>query len=226
ETSFDGRDGAWRTRCEAGALHDLVLAGIPVPQVYECFSVSGNSYLAIEDIEGEVLQDLLVDHRLKPNEAVRRATQMAGVVADIHAAGWVWRDCKPANFIADTSLSLRPIDFEGSCRLGEQQDTEWASPGYLPPEGLAGPASESGDLYALGASMHQLLTGSIINEMPLTSLAEMRPEVPAEVSFVVNSLLSKDPSRRRPATWAQQELLQFQHHASEARSTEAFPLSA
>lgn len=213
ETSWDGKDGASRTRHEAGVLRRLRQAGVRVPAVYDLFSVSDNAYLAIENIDGHTLQDALADGPPELDEVIRYSIGMAEVLDTIHDAGWVWRDCKPANFVLEGERirpEIRPIDFEGSCLTGEPQDAEWASPGYLAPEGMSGPAAPSGDIYALGASIHQLLTGSLVNPTPLPLLADASPGVPTGLRRLVDSMLDSEPGRRPSALKVRRELRRYQ----------------
>jgi len=78
----------------------------------------------MELIQGENLQAMLErrQRRLSVSEALRYAVQIAAIVSKVHAAGWVWRDCKPANLIISKGRELKPVDFEGACPV-ECDDT-------------------------------------------------------------------------------------------------------
>ena len=86
---------------------------------------------------------------------------MAQIVADIHAAGWAWRDCKPANFLCQKNGKLRALDFEAACRLQGKEPLSLRTSGYTPParRGNSGDP-EAIDLYALGTSIMQLVARS------------------------------------------------------------------
>jgi hypothetical protein len=203
ETDWDGRDGAWRVWHEARVLRALARTGVGAPQVYSEFEVGGNYYLAMEFVEGRNLQALLAGRRrrLPVVEALRLGAQVAGLLAGIHAAGWVWRDCKPLNLILTVGGVLRPLDFEGACRLRSAEVTPWGTSSYVPPEWTDEPCAATRlpeDLYALGATLHQLLTSFTPNETTLPSLGSVRRRVPCGVSELVASLLDSDP-RSRPA---------------------------
>src|SRR5262249_34344415 len=166
ETDWEGRDGYWRVKHEERVLKSLRLAGLDVPQVYSSFRVPNNYYLVMESIEGQSLHSLLASSRRKMPvaDALLYGARLAEMIQDIHSAGWVWRGWKPLNVMVTADGRLRPLDFEGACRVDLPDSMPWGTPGYMPPEADKMPAKGSRaaeDLYALGASLHQLLTGKI-----------------------------------------------------------------
>lgn len=159
ETDWNGRDGYWRARHEGRVLAALSAAGINVPEVYSAFRVGGHYYLALEFIDGRNLQSLLSNKRKKLPlaQALRYGIQLAQLLHKIHAANWVWRDCKPLNLIVSQAGILRPIDFEGACRARRSDAASWGTPGYVPPEWRETENAGSKvpeDLYALGATLY------------------------------------------------------------------------
>lgn len=202
EVSWDGRDGVWRVRHERRVLASLLEAGVAVPRVYSSFRAEKNYYLVVEFIEGESLGSWLTcrRRRLTVAAALRRAAEVARIVARVHAAGWVWRDCKPGNIIVTSDGELRPLDFEGACRIAEPDPLPWGTSGYAPPEvadSFRGQPRRPEDLYALGAITYLLLAGRPPEETCPVPLERMRRNVPAPVSRLVAELLDADP-RRRP----------------------------
>ena len=202
EVSWDGRDGVWRVRHEGRVLSSLREAGIGVPCVYYSFTAEGSYYLVTEFIEGESLSRWLTKRRrrLTIAAALGRAAELARIMARVHAAGWVWRDCKPDNIIVTEGGEMRPLDFEGACRLGAPDPLPWGTSGYAPPE-VADPFRRQSrrpeDLYALGAVTYLLLAGRPPDEMNPAPVKRMRRNVPAPVAHLVAELLHADP-RRRP----------------------------
>jgi len=202
EVTLDGRDGFWRVRHEARVLASLAAAGVAVPRVYSSFEAERNYYLAIEFIEGESLEAWLSRkrRRLPLAACLRRGIELALLLARIHAAGWVWRDCKPGNIILTKGGKLRPLDFEGACPLGQPDPLPWGTPSYVPPEWNAGFKGQSRlpeDLYALGAIIHLLLAGRLPDASPPRPLERLRLEVPPGTLRLVAELLDPD-ARRRP----------------------------
>lgn len=205
ETNWVGRDGYWRVAHEARVLAALEEAGIPVPLVYSSFRAEKNFYLAMEYVEGESLNHLL--KRRRRRLAVRRALmiglRLAELVARIHEAGWVWRDCKPGNVIASAGDELRPLDFEGACPVDWPDPLPWGTPSFVPPEWYGAPSLCSRlpeDLYALGAILYLLLGGRAPAIVELRPVEHLRRGIPPEVCRLIAELLNANPERRPRAT--------------------------
>jgi serine/threonine protein kinase len=204
EVGWDGRDGLWRVRHEARVLAALAGAGAGVPRVYSTFEADGNFYLAAEHVEGVNLENWLgrKRRRLTPARALRYSIELAEVLARIHAAGWVWRDCKPRNIILTRRGSLRPLDFEGACPVSRPDPVPWGTPSYIPPEwgaDFSGQSRLPEDLYALGSIIYLLLTGCPPDAAPSLPLERLRRNAPPAARRVVAELLCQDPARRPPA---------------------------
>ncbi|HEX8293941.1 MAG TPA: hypothetical protein VF570_19400 [Pyrinomonadaceae bacterium] len=202
EMGLDGRDGFWRVRHEGRVLEALGGAGVEVPRLYGSFEAEGNYYVAVEYIAGEGLDAWLGRRRrrLTLAAALRCGAALARLVARIHEAGWVWRDCKPANVVVAEGGRLRPLDFEGACRVESPDPLPWGTPAFAPPEGgeeLPGRSRLPEDLYALGAVVYFLLAGRTPDAAGPAPLSKMRRGLPADVLRVVGGLLDPDP-RRRP----------------------------
>lgn len=203
ETGWDGRDGAWRVRHEGRVLEALGEAGVGVPRLYASFRVERNHYIAVELIEGESLNDRLSRRRrrLPVASALRWGAELARLVARIHAAGWVWRDCKPGNVIITKSGELRPLDFEGACPIERSDPLPWGTRAFMPPEGdevFRGQSRLPEDLYALGAVVHFLLSGRT-PDASAPSPVKARRNVPEGASRIVAELLGSDPALRPAA---------------------------
>lgn len=163
ETDMDGRDGYGRIRHEAKVLRKLHGAGLPVPEVLREFSQDGNRYLALELLPG---RPLIPARRVHPAKiSWRRAATVLGrlepIVARLHTAGWVWRDCKPSHiFVHRGQVWL--TDFEHACRLDEKKLSLWSSADYRAQASLNATRRRVGtgeDDYALGVIAFQFGTG-------------------------------------------------------------------
>jgi hypothetical protein len=211
EVSLDGRDGFWRMQNEGRVLAALGGAGVEVPRLYGSFEAEGNYYVAVEFIAGESLDAWLSrrQRRLPVNDALRCGGALARLVARIHEAGWVWRDLKPGNVIVTGGGRLRPIDFEGACRVESPDPLPWGTPAFAPPEGaeeFRGGTRLPEDLYALGAVVYFLLAGRTPDAADPVPLSKARKGVPADVLRLVGGLLSPDPLRRPGAREAARRL--------------------
>jgi serine/threonine protein kinase len=200
EVDWDGRDGYSRVRNEEVALRGLRAGGTKVPAVYSSFEVEGNYYLAIEFIEGRSLHSLLTERRrrLTVRQALKAAIEICELVRKIHAVGWVWRDCKPANLIVSSGGEIRPIDFEGACPTGRPDILGWGSMGFSPPlmEDNRAESSQSADVYAVGAIIYFMLTGHLLDHSRPVPLEDMRQKVSPAIREVVRGMIAPRPPER------------------------------
>jgi serine/threonine protein kinase len=93
--------------------------------------------------------------------AQRILEQLGAFLSRMHAAGWVWRDCKPWHIFIYRE-DMRLIDFEGACRIDEKDVLPWSSLNYTPRFIQNRSRRRCGvieDNYALGVIAFQLATG-------------------------------------------------------------------
>jgi hypothetical protein len=200
ELTWDGRDGRWRVRNEELVLSELLANGIDVPRIYSSFELGGNAYLVIEFVEGQTLHSLLrsLQRRIPIALALKYGIQLADFFSQMHAAGWVWRDCKPGNILVTANGELKPLDFEGACRIDHPDSLLWGTPGFVPPEWQAAvrPTGVPDDLYALGSILYLLVTGRIPPSANPLPPEKLRRSIPADLRTLIMSLLS--PERDGP----------------------------
>ncbi len=136
----------------------------------------GTPYLVTELLEGMNLRDALAGGPLPPRRAVEYALQAAQGLAAAHAKGIVHRDLKPENLFVTADGRVKILDF-GLAKLTRAEGAagEETSPvnyavteageilgtvSYMAPEQVRGrPADHRCDLFALGAILHEMLTG-------------------------------------------------------------------
>ncbi len=149
----------------------LLLTGLAhqsLPHIYDHFSEAGSWYLAMDFIEGETLEERLSKTpggRLPLEKALSIGIQLCSVLDYLHTRQQpiIFRDLKPGNIMLTPGGLVYLIDF-GIARhfkAGQVKDTTaFGSPGYAAPEqyGKAQTTPRS-DIYGLGATLHQLLTG-------------------------------------------------------------------
>jgi serine/threonine protein kinase len=225
EMSWDGRDGAWRVRNEERVLSRLSRSGIKVPQVYSRFQVDGNVYLAMEFVDGESLQTLLLrkKRRLSIQRVLSLGIEIATFLDQMHRAGWAWRDCKPHNLIVNSKGRLVPVDFEGAEQINRPDPLLWGTPPFMP-RAARERNSHNGltdDLYALGAILFLLLSGRIFDDAQPTSIAKLRRNVPLDLRRLVESLLATDPQTRPSAQQVQTQLTSILLKRSQERMMSA-----
>lgn len=141
--------------------------------------------------------------------------QTAEALACVHKAGIVHRDVKPDNILVMNDREIRLADFSVSLLPGEESSFEELQGGvgsmdYMAPEVLDGKAGDlRSDLYALGVSFYELLSGKHpFANAPLAkqlearrdgkfpSLADVAPHVPSYLNEVVSKLMRYDPAQR------------------------------
>jgi hypothetical protein len=210
EVSWDGRDGAWRVRHEARVLSELQKCGAPVPQVYSTFELDNNFYLVMEFVDGENLHSILLrqGRRLSIARVVSIGIELAGFLAQMHRAGWAWRDCKPKNLIVTREGRVIPIDFEGACEIRNPDRLRWGTPGFMPRGRRRDEATAvvNDDLFGLGSTLYLLLSGRIFDSENPVSISKLRRNVPPELLTVVERLLKPESLAKLTADAAHAQL--------------------
>ncbi len=162
-----------RFRREADALAD---ASHPAIVEVHDFIQEGEDqqrcYLVMTFVEGQDLEDYLDQHpkeRVRVDEAVALMIPIVSALVQLHAAGIVHRDIKPANIIrfqgADGRPAVKLVDFGIARRAVDPGLTNAGyiigTPPYMSPETLlATPHTPVADVYAVGATLFELLTGA------------------------------------------------------------------
>lgn len=182
-----------------------------LPGIIEHFEEDQRWYLVMNFVEGETLEAYLArqpEGRLALNEAIDVGIQLCTVLDYLHnqQPPIVFRDLKPANVMRTPRGHLYLIDF-GIARIfkpGKAKDTTaYGSTGYAPPEQHSATTTPCSDIYSLGATLHQLISGhdpasSPFRFPPLQSLV---PAVPAGLATWITQMLDMDDSKR-PANMA------------------------
>jgi len=154
---------AERFRRELSVTRALDHPGIV--KVYDLHEDEGRPFFTMELLRGETLAARLERGSLPAEEARRIAREVCAALVVAHRNGVVHRDLKPANLFLCESGAVKIVDFglarvAGWARL-TAQSTVMGTPGYLAPELLAGTGADArADLYAVGATLFEMLTGS------------------------------------------------------------------
>src|SRR5215210_2426660 len=219
DTSPDPRTGQLRLAVferEASLLATLSHPGIP--KIYDFFSSNGRAYLVLEFIDGKDLETQLQARgaAMLEEEVVKWTVQICDVLEYLHGhqpQPVVFRDMKPSNIIVSPDGKVTLIDF-GIAKVfqSDKRGTMIGTEGYAPPEQYRGLAEQRGDIYALGATMHHLLTNSdprvqtpfTFNERPIRKL---NPRVSEYVESVILRALEYDIERRWPSAVALRQAL-------------------
>jgi eukaryotic-like serine/threonine-protein kinase len=149
---------------EAALLATLTHSAIP--RIYDYFEQQGTIYLVLELIHGNDLETIL-SQRGEPFEEeiiIDWSLELCSVLDYLHRQEpepVIFRDLKPSNIMIRNDGRLMLVDF-GIARsfAPQQKGTMIGTEGYAPPEQYRGLADARGDMYAMGATMHHLSTGS------------------------------------------------------------------
>jgi len=187
-----------------------ILAGLNHPgivQVYDFFREGDRNYLIMEYVDGKNLEDILNETEgfFSETQVVHWAIQICEVLSYLHSHDpqpIVFRDIKPSNIMIDKHGRIRLIDF-GIARIFQsgQKGTMIGTEGYTPPEQYRGIAEPRVDIYALGATMHHLLSKQDPRmEAPFSfqerPIHKTNPTVSRELTEVVNRALEYDIDKR------------------------------
>jgi hypothetical protein len=180
----------------------------------------GESWLAMEWVEGESLAERLTRGRLSLPSAVALGRVIAGALAEAHAVSIVHRDIKPENIVlpAGDVTRAKLLDF-GVARLAGPHAASSATgtgiavgtPGYMAPEQARGvrELGPAADVFSLGCVLFECLAGRpvfvaahvmallakiLIEEAP--RLSDVVPGLPRALDELVAHLLVKDPAGR------------------------------
>ncbi len=178
-----------------------------IPQVYDYFTEGSRSYLVLEFISGKDLEARLaeVDGFFPEEQVIQWAIQICDVLSYLHnhkPRPIVFRDLKPSNIMLDDHGRIRLVDF-GIAKLFQsgEKGTMIGTEGYSPPEQYRGRAEPRGDIYALGATMHHLLSKQDPRLEPPFSFHERpihqtNPTVSRQLVAIVDKALKYDVNER------------------------------
>jgi serine/threonine protein kinase/Tfp pilus assembly protein PilF len=190
--------------------------------IHEVGEADGQTYIAMELVEGQPLSALLTDGALAGEQVLRYGLQLAEALEHAHERGIVHRDLKSANVVITTEGRAKVLDFGLAKRLSGEPLAEAATQSqasltqagamagtlsYMAPEVLQGqPADARSDLWALGVMLYEMTAGArpfqgqtsyelsaeILREPP----PSLPPQVPLTLRVVIERCLEKEPGER------------------------------
>ncbi|MFQ5435163.1 MAG: PQQ-binding-like beta-propeller repeat protein, partial [Anaerolineae bacterium] len=191
-----------------------------MPDVSDYFTQGDRSYLVMELIRGKDLEVWLEEQEepLEQETAISWLIQVLEALIHLHnqkPTPIVFRDLKPSNLMLDQYGRIRIIDF-GIAKLfeGPQKGTMIGTEGYSPPEQYRGQASPVGDLYALSATFHHLLTKQDPRlEPPFTfserPIQKVNSTVTVAFEAIIMRCLAYDPGDRFASAAAFKQALEL-----------------
>lgn len=183
--------------------------------ILDAGETNGLAYIAMELVQGIDLSRYTLPGRLLPvHQVLLTIARVADALAYAHERGVTHRDIKPANIMIDpTTDQVKVMDF-GVARVADAARTRTGvvlgTPTFMSPEQLSGQAIDGrSDLYSLGVTLFQLLTGQLpyrndsmatlmraISQDQAPNVCALRPDLPPGVGDIVALALEKHPDIR------------------------------
>lgn len=158
------------------------------------------AYLVLEHIDGMSLREKVKkDGRFAEQDVLSLAEQMCNILAYLHSRQpvVVHRDFTPDNLILRKDGLLKLIDFNVARQIeSTATGSVVGKPAYLPPEQFRGEPCAQSDIYALGASLHYLLTGQDPEPITASHPRTLRPEIGTGLDEFVARATASDLSKR------------------------------
>jgi serine/threonine protein kinase len=213
--------------------------------VYDAVVEGEHQYIVMEYVGGGSLKKFCTETNLLPvRQAVLVIFKACRALDYAFQNGVIHRDIKAANILLSDRDEIKISDF-GTAQISQATHTQIdgfvGSPAYMAPEQInEEPPSVQTDIYSLGVTFYELLTGrlpyqaansvsminKILNEDPVP-LRSIRPDLPDEIIKIVEIAMAKDPARRYPAWYAMARDLadtfpQLEKYSFEISSAEKF----
>jgi serine/threonine protein kinase len=213
-----------RFKKEARVLAQLLHPHIAV--IYNFIEQDGHHYMVMEYVEGTSLDDLLKTHKSLPVQfVVPVCVQALEGLQHAHKKNIFHRDIKPSNLMLTAEGTLKLMDFGIAKVAGEQKMTQVnkivGTIEFMAPELIEGKqASVFSDIYAMGVTMYELVSGKLPFESDtdynlMQSILKKRamppdklnPSVPKALSDIILKAMEKNPENRYQTARAFQQAL-------------------
>ena len=225
--------------------------------IHDIGTSESRSYIAMELVAGKTLRELLFAGPLPVKRLLQIAAQIAEGLAKAHEAGIVHRDLKPENVMVTSDGLVKILDFglakltstgveSGAgtnlpTETGTSPGMVLGTAGYMSPEQAGGePVDFRSDQFSFGSILYEMATGkrafqkktgvdtlaAILNEEP-QPLADLNPQAPAPLRWIVERCLAKAPEERFGATRdLAHDLATVRDHLTEAVGVPGAPIAA
>ena len=194
-----------------------VLASLTHPNIAglrTALTLDNQLVMIMEFVDGVTLSSRLQQGAVPPALAIKYIDQVLDALSYAHKQNIIHRDIKPANMMLTADGTVKLMDFgiarSASDRSLTMTGTTLGSLNYMPPEQVKGdPADNRSDLYSLGVSLYELVTGQLpfqadsnyaimaahLQEEPRPPIV-LRPGIPQPLNQIILMALAKDPNQR------------------------------
>ncbi len=152
----------------------------------------GTFFIVMEYVPGETLENIIaLKGAIDLNRALDFTCQICNAVDHAHRQGVLHRDLRPANVLVGENDMAKVADFGTSrfLEIAAHGTTVIGSPPYMAPEQFHGKAVFASDIYSLGVTMYQMLTGSLPYDTP----------APADIGKLMSGELVSNPRLLNPS---------------------------
>ncbi len=208
------RDADAKSRLIHEAKAAATLSHPNICTVFEVDDTLGQSFIAMEYVEGESLRDKINSGPLRLRDALSIATQVAEGLLKAHEKGIVHRDIKSANIMVTKDGQVKIMDF-GLAKSARgtkltREGTTLGTVAYMSPEQARGAeADRRTDIWSLGVVIYEMLTGqlpfkgdyeqavmyAILNQSP-EPVTGLRSGIPIELERIIDKAMAKRPEER------------------------------
>jgi ankyrin repeat protein len=184
-----------------------------LPRFGGSFSIGTRHYIVEEFIDGQSLEKFLTYSVPGQGETIDLAIKLCEVLEFLHMRGIIFRDLKPANILVTKGSELKLIDFDIArfYKRGKASDTiTLGTPGFAAPETYGASQSDArSDIYSLGATLHNLLTGIDPQDKPFhfEPLAAIRRDMDSDLIRIIHKALSLKAEDRYKSAGAMKSAL-------------------
>lgn len=189
-----------------------------IPRIYDYFTINQRSYLVLEYINGKDLETVINDSPgfISESRAIAWGLELCDVLHYLHThkpEPIIFRDMKPSNVMINPQDHIVLVDFGIAKQFQTgQRGTMVGTEGYSPPEQYRGEATPLADIYALGATLHHMLTRRDPRlEAPFSfgerPVSRINPQISPELEAVIYTAIQYTPADRYPSAIAMKEAL-------------------
>ena len=202
---FDSRSYQyWKTQylSEVNTLKELRHSGLPI--IYDIIIQDDSPIIVMSYIQGEPLSNVLTAQGcISENHVIGWAKQLCDILMYLHSQTppIIYRDLKPSNIMLQPSGQLALIDFGTSMVQSSGDTISLGTRGYAAPEQYNSDPSTLDiriDIYALGVTLHHLLTGKdpALPPYDLTPIRMINPELSKGLEQIIIKCTALDPDQR------------------------------
>jgi serine/threonine-protein kinase len=200
-------------------------------------------FIVMEYVPGETLEAMIArEGALAVPLALDYTCQICNALDHAHKQGVLHRDLRPSNVLVSETGLLKVADFGTSrfLEIAAHGTTVIGSPPYMAPEQFHGKAVFASDIYSLGITMFQMLTGDLPYDTPspgdldrllrgelLISVRSRKPKVPRAINEIVLKAMSPDvPGRYQRASDVLDDILAARSAHEPRRTPRSIPTAA